>query len=84
MIVRMDAKGVPLMTATATQLVCLRTGQKWDTKKNAHCDLSLHLRNQPYVHNDDYLARGLPIGTDVVEGACRPLVKDRMKHASLR
>jgi hypothetical protein len=41
-------------------------------------------RNQPYMHYDMYLARGWPIGTGVVEGACRHLVKDRMEQAGMR
>lgn len=31
-----------------------------------------------YLHYDDYLAKGFPIATGVVEGACRHLVCDRM------
>lgn len=31
-----------------------------------------------YLQYDKYLARGLPIATGVIEGACRYLVKDRM------
>jgi hypothetical protein len=41
-------------------------------------------RNQPYMHYDAYLARGWPIGTGVVEGACGHLVKDRMEQAGMR
>ena len=41
-------------------------------------------RNQPYMHDDAYLARGWPIGTGVVEGACGHLVKDRMEQAGMR
>ncbi len=41
-------------------------------------------RNQPYMHYDVYLARGWPIGTGVVEGACGHLVKDRMEQAGMR
>lgn len=41
-------------------------------------------RNRPYMHYDDYLARGLPIGTGVVEGACGHLVKDRMEQSGMR
>jgi hypothetical protein len=41
-------------------------------------------RNRPYMHDDDYLARGLPIGTGVVEGACGHLVKDRMEPSGMR
>ncbi len=41
-------------------------------------------RNQPYMRYDLYLARGWPIGTGVVEGACGHLVKDRMEQAGMR
>jgi hypothetical protein len=41
-------------------------------------------RNQPSMHYDAYLARGWPIGTGVVEGACRHLVKDRMEPSGRR
>ena len=41
-------------------------------------------RNQPYMHYDVYLARGWPIGTGVVAGACGHLVKDRMEQAGMR
>jgi hypothetical protein len=41
-------------------------------------------RNRPYMHYDAYLARGLPIGTGVVEGACGHLVKDRMEQSGMR
>ena len=33
---------------------------------------------------DEYLAAGYPIGSGVVEGACRHLVKDRMERAGMR
>ena len=41
-------------------------------------------RNQPYMRYAEYLARGWPIGTGVVEGACGHLVKDRMEQAGMR
>jgi hypothetical protein len=41
-------------------------------------------RNQPYMQYDEYLTRGWPIGTGVVEGACGHLVKDRMEQAGMR
>lgn len=41
-------------------------------------------RNRPSMHYDAYLARGWPIGTGVVEGACRHLVKDRMEQSGMR
>jgi len=41
-------------------------------------------RNLAYMHYEVYLARGWPIGTGVVEGACGHLVKDRMEQAGMR
>jgi hypothetical protein len=41
-------------------------------------------RNLPYMHYDAYLARGWPIGTGVVEGTCRHLIKDRMELSGMR
>ena len=33
------------------------------------------LNNSPYLRYDRYLAEGVPIGTGVIEGACRHIVK---------
>lgn len=41
-------------------------------------------RNRPYMRYDAYLARGWPIGTGVIEGACGHLVKDRLEQAGMR
>lgn len=38
----------------------------------------------PYLKYDHYLAKGLPIATGVIEGACRHLVKDRMDVTGAR
>jgi hypothetical protein len=41
-------------------------------------------RNQRRMTYDEYLAAGYPIGSGVVEGACRHLVKDRMERTGMR
>jgi hypothetical protein len=41
-------------------------------------------RNQPYMDYAEYLRRGWPIGTGVVEGTCRHLIKDRMELSGMR
>jgi len=41
-------------------------------------------RNRPYMDYQLYLAKGYPIGTGVIEGACRHLVKDRFEQAGMR
>ena len=42
------------------------------------------LKYAPYLRYDRYLTEGLPIGTGVIEGACRHLVKDRMDRTGAR
>ena len=42
------------------------------------------LKYRRYLSYDDYLARGLPIASGVIEGACRHLVKDRMDLTGAR
>jgi hypothetical protein len=41
-------------------------------------------RNLPYMNYAEYLRRGWPIGTGVIEGTCRHLVKDRMELSGMR
>lgn len=41
-------------------------------------------RNLPYMDYPTYLARGWPIASGVIEGACRHLVKDRMELSGMR
>lgn len=41
-------------------------------------------RNRTRMQYDKYLAMGLPIGSGVIEGACRNLVKDRMELTGMR
>ena len=42
------------------------------------------LKNREYLQYDLYLDVGFPIGTGVIEGACRHLVKDRMDLTGAR
>jgi len=46
--------------------------------------IGYYQRNLPYMRYDQYLCRGWPIGTGVVEGACGHVVKDRMEQAGMR
>jgi len=42
------------------------------------------LKYRDMLRYDQYLAAGSPIGTGVIEGACRSLVKDRMERTGAR
>ena len=46
--------------------------------------LNYFARRCEYMKYDEYLAAGYPIGSGVVEGACRHLVKDRMEQSGMR
>jgi hypothetical protein len=46
--------------------------------------LNYFAERRDYMKYNEYLAAGYPIGGGVVEGACRHLVKDRMKQAGMR
>ena len=54
---------------------------KWDKVENC---LTYFAVRSDYMKYDEYLAAGYPIGSGVVEGACRHLVKDRMEQAGMR
>jgi len=56
-------------------------GQRRTTVEEA---ASYFERNQDRMKYDEYLAAGYPIGSGVVEGACRHLVKDRMERSGMR
>lgn len=56
-------------------------GQKRKTVREA---AEYFERNRDRMQYDEYLAMGYPIGSGVVEGACRHLVKDRMERTGMR
>ncbi len=60
--------------------------QKWSpSKRSTLRKVITYLKNgQEYMKYDIYLEKGYPIGSGVVEGACRNLVKDRMELAGMR
>jgi hypothetical protein len=41
-------------------------------------------KNTDRMRYDEYLRRGYPIASGVIEGACRHLVKDRMERSGMR
>jgi hypothetical protein len=54
---------------------------KWEKVEDC---LAYFAARTEYMKYDEYLAAGYPIGSGVVEGACRHLVKDRMEQAGMR
>jgi hypothetical protein len=56
------------------------TGAK---KKTAEQVCAYFGNNRERMHYDVYLARGYPIASGVIEGACRHFIKDRMERAGM-
>ena len=53
-------------------------------KKKALAQVCAYLsKNRQRMRYDEYLAKGYPIASGVIEGACRHLVKDRMERAGM-
>jgi len=52
--------------------------------KEIHTVCGYFENNQHRMSYDEYLKKGYPIATGVIEGACRHLVKDRMERTGMR
>ena len=64
-----------------------RMGTQWAlkgaNKKTLGQVCAYLLKNRERMRYDVYLAKGYPIASGVIEGACRHLVKDRMERAGM-
>jgi len=54
---------------------------KWEKVEDC---LTYFAARADYMKYDEYLSAGYPIGSGVVEGACRHLVKDRLEQTGMR
>lgn len=57
------------------------TGNK---RKQLQSAASYFYKNKTRMRYNDYLAKGLPIASGSVEGACKNLIKDRMERSGMR
>ena len=57
---------------------------KGDAKKDLFRICNYLENNADRMRYDEYLRRGYPIASGVIEGACRHLVKDRMERSGMR
>ncbi len=60
-----------------------RRGLKGAKQKTLAQVCAYLLKNRERLRYDEYLAKGYPIASGVIEGACRHLVKDRMERAGM-
>ena len=56
---------------------------KGQRKKTVNEAADYFERNRDRMRYDEYLVAGYPIGSGIVEGACRHLVKDRMERSGM-
>jgi hypothetical protein len=73
------AAGLTVLEAEANDPTCTGT-----PRHAVRRTLGDDRRNRPYRHDDAYLAQGWPIGTGVIDGACRHLVNDRREPSGRR
>lgn len=57
---------------------------KGEDKKTLNTICGYLQHNASRMRYDEYLRRGYPIASGVIEGACRHLVKDRMERSGMR
>ncbi|MFT6374534.1 MAG: hypothetical protein ACJARS_001177 [bacterium] len=70
--------------ATGINRSATKRGLTAKQRKNVDKCAGYLLRNKARLRYDEYLAKGLPIATGVIEGACRHLINDRLAITGAR
>src|SRR5437879_6993628 len=63
---------------------CGASFPRWIQKQDANEAAGYLHRNRARMRYDEYLAKGWPIASGPVEGACQNLIKDRMERSGMR
>jgi len=85
-----EAQTFQLLSSHTEQVIQVLEDKADSLAPNSQAARSLHSvanyfqRNLPFMDYAEYLRCGWPIGTGVIEGACRHLVKDRMELSGMR
>jgi hypothetical protein len=84
--IRLDRllKGRVSEVAAGMRRSATKRGLRPQERSNVDACADYLLKYQNYLRYDLYLARGFPIASGVIEGACRHLVKDRMELTGAR
>jgi len=77
-------QGRSSLVAAGMRRSATRRGLEAAARKPVDTCANYLLKHRPYLRYDDFLARGLPIASGVIEGACRHLIKDRMDLTGAR
>lgn len=60
-----------------------RRGLKGECRRSLEVICKYFAKNRDRMHYDEYLRRGYPIASGVIEGACRHVVKDRLERTGM-
>jgi len=77
-------KGEVSQVVKGIRLTVTKRKLKANKQKKLNGVADYFYRNRPRMCYDDYLAKGLPIASGSVEGACKNLIKDRMERSGMR
>lgn len=77
-------RGRSSLVAAGMRRSATRRGLEEKTREPVDDCANYLLKYRVFLRYDQYLARGYPIATGVIEGACRYLVKDRMEITGAR
>ena len=86
----MKQRALRLLQGDVSQVVkgmrqsATKRGLRGQKKKTVETTAAYFYRNRDHMRYDEYLRKGWPIATGVVEGACKNLVKDRMERSGMR
>jgi hypothetical protein len=81
---RMLLEGKVATVVRSLRCLSTRRGLKGAKLETVRTAARYFRANREHMRYDQYLAAGYPIGSGVVEGACRHLVKDRMEQSGMR
>lgn len=70
--------------AVIRSLQAKKRGLSKSKRKTLDSVTRYYANNKQHMRYDEYLAKGYPIGSGAIEGACRHLVKDRMEQTGMR
>lgn len=76
-------KGEVRLVVRGLRVMGTKRGLKAAKKKSLETICGYLERNAERMRYDEYLAKGYPIASGVIEGACRHVVKDRMERAGM-
>jgi len=76
--------GDPARVIAAIRAMATRLNLRGEARKSVDKAADYLLKRSPHIRYADFIARGLPIASGVIEGACRHIVRDRLDITGAR